>query len=1052
MTRFRAVCAVAALAAGSSASAAAQVPGAAPARPTAAAAVISGRVTDSLSRAPVAGVTVTVVGTRLGAVTNAEGRYTIAGVPPGAFTLRAVRIGYAPQTRPVTVTAGQTLSADFTLRTQAAQLAAVVAVGYGTQSARNVTGSVGTVDTRRLETQPVPSVDQALAGQVAGVQVLQGNGVPGGGPQIQIRGLGAIGAGSQPLYVVDGFALPSSSDQVANPLTDIAPEDIASVSVLKDASAAAIYGSRASNGVVLITTKAGRSQTPTAQLNYSAGLQQPQGRNRPAMMNAQEFAQFQRERIEDHIRIDLRREPTAADIPADYQNPQAYGAGTDWYDAITRNAPLQQLSISTTGGSQALATYLSAGYFSQPGLVRGTQFDRYTARANVNANISPRLRVGGTVAPTFSRRRLTVVGGSGRSEAGGLAQAAIASPLVPIYDSTGAFVPQIGSAQMLSVPNPVLALAQIEDRTRDFRGIGTGFAEFTVVDGLRLRTSANVDVRNSRFEGFVPSTIGSTNSPPPHTPYSTYSASNYVNWLAENTINYTRQFGGRQSIDLLGGVSVQQQNSDGGTFYGDNYADDDVRTLNAAPLITGGSDVQDWGLVSYYTRANYSYGDKYLLTAAIRTDGSSRFAPGHRWGAFPSASLGWRLSEEPFIPRPAWLNDAKLRVSFGRTGNLNIGNFDYVGQVANSNYILGNSLGSGRRLATLGNTDLGWEKTQEVDLGLDLAFLNNRVTFTVDTYRRDTKDLLLNVEVPQSSGFGNVTRNTGSVRNRGFEFALRTNNIERPTLRWSTDVNVALNRNRVLALGSTGSPIRAGSTGSGSPTNITQIGQPVGMLYGYVSQGLYRDSAEIANGPNYAGAIPGTVKYKDINGDGTITAISDFAIIGNPYPDATFGINNTITAGKFGLSILAAGQLGGQRLEAFQEYLHNIDGVFNVASDIRNRYRSPEQPGDGKTPTTAGGSRGRVLYRDTNSGWVHGASYLSVRNVALSYRLPPRLFGRSSNNANVFFSIQNALLVTSYPGNPEVTNYTAGGVLTPAVDFTPYPVPRTFTLGTQLAF
>jgi TonB-dependent starch-binding outer membrane protein SusC len=1016
---------------------------------------ISGRAVDSATSRPLANVQVSVVGTRFGAATRDDGTYTIAGVPAGNYTIRATYIGRVPKSRAVTVADGQTLNIDFALVTQAVQLDAIVTTGYLSQSTRTVTGSIANVSMDNVQHQSVEGIDKALAGQAAGVQVLQSNGTPGGGPQIQIRGVGAIGAGSAPLFVVDGYPLSSGGAELRDPLNEISPSDIESITILKDASSAAIYGSRAANGVVLITTKTGRAQAPTVRLDYSAGLQTIPKRFLPKVMNAQQFAQFMKELNEDHVRYDLRREPTAADVPVDYQNPAQYAnGGTDWLSLITRDAPTQNLNLSVSGGTPDISGYLSGGLLRELGTVKNTDYTRATLRASVNANPNKKLRVGLNIAPAYELRNLPVQGGAGRNENGSPASAALPSPLVSPYNADGSLRPMIQSPGMLIYPNPLMYLEQFQNVYRNLRGIGNAFGELHPFEGLTLKSQANADYSEQQQTNYRPSTLGVQFTAPPRIPVANYVENNSINWLTEQSATYDRTFRGQQHVQLLGAFSAQAQRQIGGNFNGTNFPNDDISTLNAATLITGSTDAQKWGLISYVSRLNYDLADgKYLMSAAIRRDGSSRFAPQNRWGVFPSASLGWRLSEEPFLNHVHWLSDLKLRLAYGQTGNNDLGNYSYVGQVGINDYINNNALASGRTLNTLGNPDLGWEKTEEVDGGFDLALFNNRVSFNVDAYNGITKDLLLNVEIPQSSGFGTVTKNTGRVRNRGLEVAMHTLNMTRGSFQWSSDVNVAMNRNLVLALGSNNAPIRSGTSGEGSPTHITMVGHPVGMFYGYVFQGLYKDSADIARSGAFAGAIPGNIKYKDINGDGTITAISDFDIIGNPYPDATFGINNNLKLGRWDLSALMSGQLGGSRMEGFFQDVHNIDGVFNVGPDVANRWRSPDQPGDGKHPTTAGVSRGRVLYRDVSSLWVHDATNLSVRNVTLRYLIPDRFAWGGVRNASVYFGIQNALLISSYPMNPDVTNYNRQvGALTPGYDAIAYPLARTFTLGTQFGF
>ena len=1030
--------------------------------------VVTGRIVDSATSRPLGNAQVAVVGTPLGAMTNDAGRFTIAGITAGTHTIRATLIGYAPQTRTVTVADGQVVAADFALRRQAVELEAVIAVGYGTQTARNVTGSVVNVNMDRVQSQAVEGVDKALSGQIAGVQVLQSSGAPGGGPTIQIRGVGAIGAGGQPLFVVDGYPLANNggsttngTTELRNPLNEIAPGDIESITVLKDASSAAIYGSRAANGVVVITTKTGRNQAPTARLDYSAGIQTIPKRFLPDVMNAQEFAQFMKELNEDNVRYNLKREPTLADVPAEYQNPSQYATtGTNWLDLVSRSAPTHNLNLSVSGGSSNISGYLSGGLLNELGTVVGTDYRRASMRASVNANPTSKLRLGLNIAPVYEVRNLPVTGGSGRGENGSPAAASIITPLLGPFNDDGSWRAMLSSPGMLAYPNPLMYLRQYSNKFQNLRSLVNATAEFRPIEGLLLKSQANADYSEQQQSNYRPSTLGVFFGNPPLIPVSNYNESNAINWLTEQTVTYDRT-AGRHHAQLLGGFSVQANRNLGGNFQGTNYPNDDIQTLNAAALITGNTDAQRWGLVSYLARLNYDFADgKYLASAAVRRDGSSRFSAENRWGVFPSVSVGWRLSEEGFFKKYSWLNDLKLRAAYGETGNNEISNYNYIGNIGINDYILNGALASGRTLNTLGNPNLGWEKTREIDVGLDLALFNNRLTLTADAYNGITRDLLLNVEVPNSSGFANVLKNTGRVRNRGLEIGMHTINVSRGSFQWTSDLNVAMNRNLVLALGSTNAPIRSGRSGENSPTHITMVGQPVGMFYGYVFQGLYKDAADIAaSGGGFPGAIPGNVKFKDVDGNGNITPISDFEIIGNPYPDATFGINNNVELGRWALSVVATGQMGGQRMEGFFEYLHNIDGVFNVSRDVANRWRSPEQPGDGTHPTTAGVSRGRVLYRDVSSLWVHDASNLTFRNVTLRYRLPDRLAFARMRDASLYFGIQNALTISSYPMNPDATTtdgtrQQAGqtAALTPGYDGVAYPVARTFTLGTQFGF
>ena len=534
-------------------------------------------------------------------------------------------------------------------------------------------------------------------------------------------------------------------------------------------------------------------------------------------------------------------------------------------------------------------------------------------------------------------------------------------------------------------------LEQFQNTYRNLRGIGNAFAEFRPIEGLTLKSQANADYSEQQQTNYRPSTLGVQFTAPPRVPVANYVENNSINWLTEQSATYDRTFGGHH-VQLLGAFSAQAQRQIGGNFNGTNFPNDDISTLNAATLITGSTDAQRWGLVSYVSRLNYDFADgKYLASAAIRRDGSSRFAPQNRWGVFPSASLGWRLSEESFLKNVSWLNDLKLRLAYGQTGNNDLGNYSYVGQVGISDYINNNALASGRTLNTLGNANLGWEKTEEVDGGFDLALFNNRISFTVDAYNGITKDLLLNVEIPQSSGFGTVTKNTGRVRNRGLEVAMHTLNLTRGSFQWSSDVNVAMNRNVVLALGSNSAPIRSGASGEASPTHITMVGQPVGMFYGYVFQGLYKDAADIARSGAFAGAIPGQRQVQGRQRRRDDHRDQRFRDHRQPISRRHVRHQQQREArpvGSVGAHERAAWRLAdGRVLPGRAQHRRRVQRVarrrqslaFAAAAGRRNA------PDDRRRL-----ARTRRSIADVSSLWVHDATNLNIRNVTLRYNVPER--------------------------------------------------------------
>lgn len=1001
---------------------------------------ITGVVSDASG--PLPGVSVLIKGSVDGTVTNESGVFSLEGKKGATLIFRS--LGYITQELPIVN--GQPIK--ITLENESEGLEEVVVVGYGSQQRKDVTGSVASVSMTNVRSQAVSSVDQALSGQVSGVNVSTSNGIPGGGPKIQIRGIGAVGAGSDPLYVIDGFPVPSSSSQQSNPMSAINPQDIESMTILKDASATAIYGSRGANGVVMITTKKGVSGKPTIQLSATSGFQEVPQKGRPDLMNGQEFAQFRKEALMDKIRFEEGREPALSEIPELYRNPELIGAGTDWFDEVTRVSPMSDINLSISGGSDKMRIYTSLGYLNQEGVMLNTGFERFSLRTNIDANVTDRLKVGVNLAPSMSFLR-GGVRGQGRDEFFD-----ITSPIPAVYNEDGSYNPYIESPGTFGNPNPVMFLNDRVDKSNRTRVLANVFGEYEIIDNLKFKSTFNVDYESSGSEYFRPSTIPNQNAPGLSVPSGSNGNSKYLNWLNENTLSYDLRTDNGHSLSGLLGFTVQSNKVDYIGFNGSQFPDDDIQTLNAAARITvGGIDRSDWALISYLARANYSYLDRYLVTATIRTDGSSRFGANNRWGTFPSLALGWRLSEENFLKNTAWLDELKLRASYGFTGNFNIGNYSYMSNIGTRDYVFGGSLASGRVMNTLGNPNLGWERMRELNVGLDLAVLDNRLNVSFDFYNRNTQDLLLNVEIPQSSGFGSVTENRGDVRNRGVELGISSTNIARENFGWSTNLTFSMNRNTVIALGRSDDPIFSGSSSEGNPTNITRIGHPVGMIYGYVVDGIYQNEDDIERYPAFPGAIPGNMRFRDVNGDGVITPFQDFDVIGNPYPDFVWGLTNRFNYKNFDLSVLMVGSMGAEMLRATNFYTGNIDGVFNVRKEVADRWRSPEQPGNGRVPTTNGTGRGRVMYRDTHSYSVEKTDYVWVKNITLGFNmaLPEAGFFRS---VRFYGSLQNAFLFTDYSGNPEGSNYNREdqGALVPGIDYSNYPVPRIFTLGTNFSF
>ncbi len=1002
--------------------------------------IARGTVTDHNGSA-VAGVSVQVKGTSDATSTNTEGKYEIKLKKGQTLIFR--NIGFALKEQVVNSEGTHNIS----LEHSSEELGEVVVVGYGTQSRKDVTGSIAPVSMKNVRGQAIASPDQALTGQISGVQVSSSNGTPGGGTKIQVRGIGAIGAGSQPLYVIDGFPVPSSSSERSNPMASINPNDIESMTVLKDASATAIYGSRGANGVIIINTKRGAIGQMKIDVAASTGLQAVPKKGRPNLMNAQEFAQFRKEAIEDNIRYELGREPTIDDIPEQYRNPAALGKGVDWYDEVTRIAPMSDVNVSLSGGNEQMRSFVSLGYLNQTGVMLNSGYDRFSVRANIDGNISNKLKVGVNLAPTLSYTK-GGINGQGRDEF-----FEITTPVAEVYNADGSYVPYIQSAGTFGNPNPVMYLEQRTNKNSKMKMLFSTYAEYSFMSNLKFKTTFNVDFEDENGEYFRPSTIPNQNAPGLSIPSGSTWRGSYLNWANENTLNYDLAINQNNTISALVGYSVQSQKNKSNSFSGSNFPDDDIQTLNAAARITGGTGIEDWALLSYLARINYSFMDRYVLTASVRADGSSRFGKDNRWGSFPSIAAAWRVSEESFLKDASWVDELKVRASFGRSGNFNIANYASMSSIGTGNYIFGGSLAPGRTMNSLGNPILGWERMKELNIGVDFATLNNRLTLTANYYKRNTLDLLLNTPIPQSSGFGNVTENRGDVENKGFEFSINSANIVKDNFTWNTDFNISFNRNKVISLGRSTEPIYSGQSSEGNYTNITRIGHPVGMIIGYVVDGIYQNQADLDRYPSFPGAIPGNLRMRDVNGDGQITPNDDFDVIGNPYPDFTFGMTNTFGYKNFDFRVLLVGSMGQEMLHATRFYTDNIDGVFNVRKEVADRWRSEDNPGSGLVPTTNGTGRGRVMYRDTHSLYIQKTDYLWVRNISLGYTIP-KSFGGVVNNLRIYGNIQNPLLFTGFDGNPEGTNINRPDTspLVPGINYSAYPVPRIFTLGLNFGF
>lgn len=996
---------------------------------------VTGKVVDE-DGLGIPSTNVSIKGTTTGVITNADGTYSITVNPD--VTLLFSFVGFIPQE----VQVNNRTTINITLQMDTQTLEEVVVLGYGTQFEKQITGAVQQVDAKDLETLPVPQLTQKLQGRLAGVQINQQTGQPGQGMNVRVRGAVSILAGSDPLYVVDGFP-------IAGDINTLNPDEIESISVLKDAASTALYGSRAANGVVLITTKRGR--VGTTQINFTAytGIQQVPERGRPQMMNAQQFAQFKKESAE----------ALGQPVPDVFQNPAQYGEGYDWYDAMLRDAPMTNMSLTLNTGNERSRTSAVFGYFNQDGVMRNSGFERFSLRVNTDFNVLDNLKAGFNVAPTRSYNNLAASDGAfyatniNQNNPGGLLfNSLLTWPIFPYKNEDGtlpltAWIPGVSA---FPTPNWYRGNEELVNEETRNRILANTYVEYEPISNLKIKSTFNADIGTTEFFNFKPSTA-STNfaSLPPGAATSVRRSGSYESWLNENTVTWSKTEGDH-SFDVLGGFTVQKFRSENSQIRLTDFPDDRIRTIDGAINIDQGSTnstIQEWSLLSYLARINYSFKDRYLLTFAVRSDGSSRFGSENRWGTFPSVSAGWVISDEDFMMDVTPVSFMKLRASYGVIGNNNIGNYTQYATVSTTqNTVFGDVIVPGSSVQALSNSQLGWETTHQIDFGLDIGLFDDRINIGYDFYQKNTTNLLYDVQVPQESGFSNFTGNIGELKFWGHEVTVSSQNL-RGELNWKTDANIAFNRNEVVALADNVDRIYGGF---GAFDTRTAVGRPIGQFWGLIHEGVYVDQNDFDNSPKATQSQVGTIKYRDTNGDGVVTYggdNDDRVEIGNPFPDFIFGLTNTFSYKNFDLTIVAAGSVGNDIIVTTEQGTTNLDGVFNVLAEVEDRWKSPSDPGSGKYGKTTAAT---FMERDwLSSRFVADGSHLTIKNITLGYNVPVN--SPVIRSFRVYGSIQQALVLTNYRGaNPEVSSSSNGNTpnsLSLGFDWGTYPVPRTYTFG-----
>lgn len=1021
---------------------------------------VSGIVTDGSTGEPLPGASVVVKGTSTGTSTDIDGRYELT-VPGPDTVLRFTFVGYLPTEE----TVGSRTSINVTLEPDTRQLDEVVVVGYGSQIQRDVTGNISTVSTEDLETLPVNSFEEAIQGQAAGVFVQNGNGKLGQGIKIQVRGVSSVTADNQPLYVIDGVPVTttnlSSNGAATNPLSDLAPSDIASIQILKDASAAAIYGARGSNGVVVVETKSGRAGETRFNVNYQVSSSEPT--NKVDFMNAEQYVTFyQQAATNSDILSGIQ--PGAPGGFLDFLNSSfdQLARGTDWRAAADGNPVVDQdwqdlafqssygmkIDVSANGGSEDTQFYISGSYDEQDGILFQDEFDRVSGRLNLDHDLKDWFRIGGRLSLTQTINRRVSNDNAFSTPMQLVAQV----PISPLYEpvtqgvnrNQGGYLTEYIPSDDLNTQTEYFNGRLYSDdnfryETRVFRSLANTYADVQILPELSFRTEFGLDLLDQNEDQFYSSILDQNSGGNDGLGVNVWSR--VINYNVNSYGTYSNTFAGVHDLDVTSGINYQDATRDQVFTQGERFPNDSFQQINSAADITDGGGLEsNFRFLAYFARANYKFNDRYLLSLSSRIEGSSRFGANNRFGVFPAASAGWIISEEEF------LNDSvfsllKLRASYGLTGNAQIDNFQPLGLFGAARY----SGVSGIRPIQLANADLKWEQTAQVNIGIDVGILNDRFSGSVDVYQKNTRDLLLGVNVPGTTGFSTQIRNVGQMENRGIEFAITSNNIVRENFDWSTRVNFGYNQNEVTDLG--GQVIEGGSI------NRAIEGQPLGVFFGLEYAGvdpangdaLYFVNEEDENG-NIADPDATTNNPNDANR----------VVLGSPLPDFTGGMNNSIRYRSFDASVFFQFVYGNEIYDGGGRF-KSANGIFfdNQTADQLDAW---QEPGDVTDVPQA-----RLFLsngQEDSDRYLYDGSYLRLRTATLGYTLPGTLSDRLRiDRLRIYVTGNNLLTFTDYKWwDPEVNaDYLsdepgAVGNLSLGNEFYSAPQARSITAGLQFSF
>ncbi|OXA99094.1 SusC/RagA family TonB-linked outer membrane protein [Flavobacterium oncorhynchi] len=1020
---------------------------------------VSGTVSDS--NGPIPGVNIIVKGTKTSTVSNFDGTYTLQSVPANSILVFSF-IGY--KTHEVSV--NNKTKIDALLEENLNDLKEVVVVGYGTVKRADLTGAVSTVSSTAITQSVATTIDQVLQGRAAGVQIQQNSGTPGGSSSVRIRGISSITGSNEPIYVIDGVIIDGNTGSLnSNPLAGINPNDIASIDILKDASATAIYGSRAANGVIMVTTKTGRKGDLTLNFDSYVGWQQMP--KELQVLNLREYGTLKNTRADLGI---VQRDPY-------FIRPDLLGEGTNWQDELFQTALIQNYNLSASGGSDNTTYALGMSYFDQEGTIIGSSFDRMTLRGVIDSQVKKWMKVGVNMN-VYKTNQVTTV-----NDDSVILTALKQTPNVAARNADGTFD---GPDTTEFVQTNPLGIALLKDNHAKNYGIrGNAYAEISFTKDLKFKTQYSLDYGFGNNYTFNPSyTFGALSN---EVREGSRTKSTSENWIWNNLLTYNKVLG-KHSINSMLGQELQEQKWENLYGYRSGYLTNGATDLNAGdPTTARNSNASSTrSLSSYFARAAYSFDDRYFLTGTIRRDGSSQFAEDNKWDWFPAAGLAWKISSEGFLKENQTINNLKLRAGWGVTGNSTVPNNAYTSVYGTS----ATNWGSGQIATNTANPDLKWEKTNQTNIGLDLGLFNNRIEVTADVYYKKTDDLLLRLSLPAyvgTTGQGSTAppyANIGSLENKGIEFTINTINMQREDFLWKSNFNISMNRFKVLKLNSE-SGVYDQTLQQGSDVTVvtrSAVGQTLGQFYGYKVIGRFEKATDFyykdASGTVKPTALPegmqigengvwiGDYMFEDVNKDGVINE-KDAGYIGNPNPDFTFGFTNSFSFKGFDVSIMFTGSYGNDVLNYQRRWLENPRENTNLLKTALgyaqlelidptgpNDYRNVQiVGGDPYMPRIGASSASSASNYRLSNRFVEDGSYVRLKNISLGYNLPKSLYSKYGiSNIKVYSNMQNVLTFTKYKGyDPEVGAINQNQLLN-GIDNGRYPSPVTTTLGINVNF